>query len=106
MAIPAFLVAAGKGIVAGGKWIVGFCTRHSAGLALASTLSATALTGNVIEGKKKRITFGKSDSMVAGKHSFQVPQIHVEDVRYTKNSSSHRSPSNKGNSNHSQKRSK
>ena len=88
MAIPAFLVAAGKGIVVGAKWIVGFCTRHSAGLALASTLSATALTGNVIEGKKKRITFGKSDSMVAGKHSFQVPQIHVEDVRFTKNASS------------------
>jgi len=88
MAIPAFLVAAGKGILAGGKWVAGFVSNHAVGLTTAATIGATALSGNVFEGKHKRVTFGKSDSMVAGKHSFQVPQIHVEDVRYTKNASS------------------
>ena len=88
MAIPAFLVAAGKGIVVGAKTVAVWIANHGAVLATAATGASIALTGNTFEGKKKRVTFGKSDSIVAGKHSFQVPQIHVEDVRYTKNASS------------------
>ena len=80
MAIPAFLVAAGKGIVVGGKWIAAFCVKHSAGLATAATIGATALSGSVFEGKKKKVTFGKSESMTAGKYSFRVPQVKVENI--------------------------
>lgn len=88
MAIPAFLVAAGKGIVVGAKAIKGFLATKGAWVATAATIGATALSGNVFEGKKKKITLGRSESMTAGKYSFRVPQIKVENIRNGERSSS------------------
>lgn len=84
MAIPAFLVAAGKGIVAGATAIKGFLVGKGAILASAATIGATALSGTVFEGKKKKITLGRSESMTAGKYSFRVPQVRVENLRSPK----------------------
>lgn len=88
MAIPAFLVAAGKGIVAGGKMIITFLSSKGAILASAATIGATALSGNVFEGKKKKVTIGKSESITAGKYSFRVPQVRVENLSAPKDVSS------------------
>lgn len=80
MAIPAFLVAAGKGIVVGAKAVWGFLATKGAWVATAATVGATALSGNVFEGKNKKVTFSKSESMVAGKYAFRVPQVKVENI--------------------------